>query len=216
MLQLMTSRTNEMWMSELRTTGAARDAALADLRAVIQHGLPYALSRWVSPEDPLFAPLVEEVVQDTLLRILEQLETFEGRSMFTTWVQKIAVRIALTELRRKRWHDSSLDELLDTEGAPRSSRLMADRAPGPDAISEQADMIAHVRRILDQELTAKQREALVLLGIQEVPLEEAATRMKTNRNALYKLLHDARLRLKRRLKNEGLTAQEVLAAFERK
>jgi RNA polymerase sigma-70 factor (ECF subfamily) len=174
------------------------------------------LSRWVSPEDPLFAPLVEEVVQDTLLRILEQLETFEGRSMFTTWVQKIAVRIALTELRRKRWHDSSLDELLDTEGAPRSSRLMADRAPGPDAISEQADMIAHVRRILDQELTAKQREALVLLGIQEVPLEEAATRMKTNRNALYKLLHDARLRLKRRLKNEGLTAQEVLAAFERK
>ncbi|MFH1184454.1 MAG: RNA polymerase sigma factor [Chloroflexota bacterium] len=212
----MTSRTNEMWISELRTNGAARDAALADLREVIQHGLPYALSRWVSPEDPLFAPLVEEVTQDTLIRVLEQLETFEGRSMFTTWVQKIAVRIALTELRRKRWHDSSLDELLDTEGAPRPSGLMADRAPGPDALSEQMDMIAHVRRILDQELTPRQREALVLLGIQEVPLEEAATRMQTNRNALYKLLHDARLRLKRRLKNEGLTAQEVLAAFERR
>jgi RNA polymerase sigma-70 factor (ECF subfamily) len=55
-----------------------------------------------------------------------------------------------------------------------------------------------------------------MLGIQEVPLEEAAVRMKTNRNALYKLLHDARLRLKRRLRSEGLTAQEVLAAFERK
>jgi RNA polymerase sigma-70 factor (ECF subfamily) len=93
---------------------------------------------------------------------------------------------------------------------------MADRSPGPDAISEQSDMMAHVRRILEQELTPKQRRALVLLSIQEMPLEEAAVRMRTNRNALYKLLHDARLRLKRRLKTEGLTAQEVLAAFQRK
>jgi RNA polymerase sigma-70 factor (ECF subfamily) len=77
-------------------------------------------------------------------------------------------------------------------------------------------MLARIRRILEQELTPRQREALILLGIQQVPLEEAATRLKTNRNALYKLLHDARLRLKRRLKNEGLTAQEVLASFEAK
>ena len=45
-------------------------------------------------------------------------------------------------------------------------------------------------------------------------MEEAARRLKTNRNALYKLLHDARLRLKQRLQTEGLTAQEVLEAFE--
>ena len=83
-------------------------------------------------------------------------------------------------------------------------------------MAERADMVTAVRRILEQELTPKQREALVLLGIQDVPLEEAARRMKTNRNALYKLLHDARLRLKRRLLAEGLSAQEVLAAFEQK
>lgn len=211
----MTNRSNDAWISDLRSTSAARDAALADLREIVQHGLPYALSRWVSPSDPLFAPLVDEVTQDTLIRVLEQIDTFEGRSLFTTWVQKIAVRIALTELRRKRWHDESLDELLEADASPAPSRLVADRGPGPDAITEQSDMISHVRRILEQELTPKQREALVLLGIQEVPLEEAATRLHTNRNALYKLLHDARLRLKRRLKNEGLTAQEVLAAFER-
>jgi RNA polymerase sigma-70 factor (ECF subfamily) len=212
----MTERTNELWLSDLQNEGPARDAALVDLRAVLQRGLPYALSRWISPEAPLFGALVEEVTQDTLIRVLEQLGSFQGRSMFTTWVQKIAVRIALTELRRKRWNDSSLDEMLETEGSPASSRLMADRTPGPDALSEQSDMTTRIRRILDQELTPKQREALLLLGIQEVPLDEAAVRMKTNRNALYKLLHDARLRLKRRLRNEGLTAQEVLAAFERR
>jgi RNA polymerase sigma factor (sigma-70 family) len=211
----MDTRSNESWVADLQAKGAAREAALADLRAVIQRGLPYALSRWVSPEDPLFGPLIEEVTQDTLLRVLEQLSTFEGRSLFTTWVQKIAVRIALTELRRKRWQDSSLDEILDGEITP-APGLVADRAPGPDALTERADMIARVRRVLEQELTPKQREALVLLGIQEMPLEEAARRLKTNRNALYKLLHDARLRLKRRLATEGLTAQEVLASFEAK
>src|SRR5512138_695337 len=212
----MPTRSNETWLSDLHEAGSARDLALDDLREVVRHGLPYALSRWLSPDDPLFAPLVEEVTQETLLRVLDQLTTFEGRSMFTTWVQKIAIRIALTELRRKRWRDSSLDELMETEASPAPSRLMADGGPGPDAISEQSDMLARVRRILEQELTPKQREALLLLGIQEVPLEEAARRMKTNRNALYKLLHDARLRLKRRLKSEGLTAQEVLAAFEQR
>lgn len=212
----MATRSNETWLADLHADGAARENALSDLREIVQHGLPYALSRWLSPDDPLFTPLVEEVTQETLLRVLDQLDTFEGRSMFTTWVHKIAVRIALTELRRKRWQDSSLDELMDNEEAPAPPRLMADRSPGPEAIAERADMIARVRHILDQELTPKQRQALILLGIQDIPLEEAAKRMKTNRNALYKLLHDARLRLKRRLTAEGLTAQEILAAFEQK
>ena len=212
----MPSRSNETWLSDLRGDGQSRENALTDLREVIQHGLPYALSRWLSPDDPLFTPLVEEVTQETLLRVLDQLNTFEGRSMFTTWVHKIAVRIALTDLRRKRWQDSSLDEMLDNEETPPPPRLMADRSPGPEAIAERADMVAHIRRILEQELTPKQREALVLLGIQDIPLEEAAKRMKTNRNALYKLLHDARLRLKQRLTAEGLNAQEVLEAFEQK
>lgn len=211
----MAPRSNEEWLSDLRTDGAKRESALEDLGAAIRRGLPYALSRWVSPDDPLFTPLVDEVTQDTLVRVLDQLDTFEGRSLLTTWAQKIAVRLALTELRRKRWQDSSLDELMDSTPGGAPSGLLADERPGPDAIAEQSDMVAHVRRILDEELTPKQREALVLLGIQDVPLEEVARRMKTNRNALYKLLHDARLRLKRRLKAEGLSSRDVLGAFER-
>jgi len=215
-LPLMSTRSNEAWLSDLRAEGETRETALTDLRQVIQHGLPYALSRWLSPDSPLFEPLVEEVVQDTLLRVIDQLDTFEGRSMFTTWVQKIAVRIALTDLRRKRWQDASLDEMVDNEDSPPPPRLMADRSPGPEALAEQTDMVDHIRRILDQELTPKQREALILLGMQDLPLEEAAKRMKTNRNALYKLLHDARLRLKQRLMAEGINPKEVMAVFAQK
>lgn len=209
-------RTNETWLADLRDTGDIHAEAINDLREIIQKGLPYALSRWLSSDSPLFQPLVEEVTQETLLRVLDQLGTFEGRSLFTTWVHKIAIRIALTELRRKRWRDSSLDELTENEDAPPPPGLLADPQASPETSAERADMMLRVRRILEEELTPKQHEALVLLGLQDIPMEEAATRMKTNRNALYKLLHDARLRLKRRLALEDLTPQDLLSAFEQK
>jgi RNA polymerase sigma-70 factor (ECF subfamily) len=210
----MTTRTNEVWLSDLRGTGAVYEAAIHDLSGVIHKGLPYALSRWLSADNPLFQPLVEEVTQETVLRVLEQLDSFEGRSLFTTWVHKIAIRIALTELRRKRWRDSSLEEMTENEDSASPASLLADAHASPETSAERADMLARVRRIMEEELTDKQREALVLLGLQDMPMEDAAKKMKTNRNALYKLLHDARLRLKTRLALEDITPQDVLLAFE--
>jgi len=212
----MIARTNEAWLSDLRTNGDIRSKALEDLRTVIQRGLPYALSRWLSPDQPQFGALVEEVTQETLLRVLDQLDTFEGRSQFTTWVHKIAVRIALTELRRKRWRDSSLDELTENEDAPPPPGLLADSQAGPEISAERIDMLSRVRRIIEEELTERQRQALILLGVQDMPIEDAARKLKTNRNALYKLLHDARLRLRTRLAKEEIAPHEVLALFEPK
>lgn len=212
----MATRTNEAWLADLRANGETRSMALEDLRAIIQKGLPYALSRWLSPDQPQFNALVEEVTQETLLRVLDQLNTFEGRSQFTTWVHKIAVRIALTELRRKRWRDSSLDELTENEDAPPPPGLLADSHAGPETSAERADMLVRVRRIIEEELTDRQREALILLGVKDMPMEDAARKLKTNRNALYKLLHDARVRLKSRLSMEDISPHEVLALFEQK
>jgi RNA polymerase sigma-70 factor (ECF subfamily) len=212
----MATRTNEAWLSDLRADGEIRNAALEDLRSIIQKGLPYALSRWLSPSQPQFESLVEEVTQETLLRVLDQLDTFEGRSQFTTWVHKIAVRIALTELRRKRWRDSSLDELTENEDIPPPQGLLADSHAGPDISAERADMLARVRRVIEEELTDRQRQALVLLGLQDMPMEDAARKLKTNRNALYKLLHDARLRLRTRLALEDISPADVLSLFEQK
>ncbi|MCH8341205.1 MAG: sigma-70 family RNA polymerase sigma factor [Chloroflexi bacterium] len=210
----MTERSNEQWVDDLDAPGEAQEIALGDLRAIVLRGLPYALSKWLTPSDPEFESLSEEVAQDTLLRVLESLHTFEGRSRFTTWVHKIAVRIALTELRRKRWRDVSLDEL--TENAPGQGPLgvLTAHVAGPEVVAEQSDMIAHLQRVISEELTEKQREALIATRIHGMPMEEVARRMGTNRNALYKLLHDARLRLKTRLEEEGLSPEDVMAAFE--
>ena len=213
-LDLMNNRTNEEWLSDLQAIGQVKEQAVSDLRTTILDGLPYALSRWLSPADPKFRPFAEEVAQDTVLRILDKLSSFEGRSKFTTWAYKIAVRIALTELRRKRWQDVSLDSLLDRENVFSPARLVADPAPDPERSTEQNDMLVLVQRLISEELTDRQRQAMIAITIHGMPIEEVARRMNMRRNALYKLLHDARLRLKRRLAVEELTPEDILAVFE--
>lgn len=211
----MRKRSNEEWLRELRAKGQEQEEALADLHAIILNGLPYALSKWLSPSDPHFTPFTEEVAQDTVLRVLDKMDTFEGRSQFTTWVHKIAVRIALTELRRQRWKDVSLDGMIDSEEGFYKPSLMADPSPSPEANTEQQDMLARVQRLIMEELTDKQRQAMIALNIKGMPIEEVARQMNMNRNALYKLMHDARVRLKRRMALEGLSPEAVLAVFER-
>ena len=211
----MHDRTNEEWRADLRSEGETKEAALADLRAIVLSGLPYALSNYLSPDNPQFQSLTEEVSQETLLRVMSHLDTFEGRSKFTTWVHKIAVRIALTELRRRRWRDFSLDSLVEeNEDGFSFPSLLEDPSPNPDALTEQGDMLARVGRLIDEELTEKQRQAMVATTIKGVPLEEVARQMGMKRNALYKLLHDARLRLKQRLVREGLTTEDIWAVFD--
>lgn len=209
----MIKRTNEEWLSDLRTKGDQQSLALEDLRVIILRGLPYALAGKLSIDSPEFEALAEEVAQETLLRTLNYLGSFEGRSAFTTWVQKIAVREALGELRRRRWRDVPLPEMEMSDDSEFAPRELADEQPTPESVVERNDLMAHINRIIMEELTDKQRKALMTVAMQGIPLEEAAQKMGMNRNALYKLMHDARLRLKHRMEADGLDSQEILASF---
>ncbi len=204
----MTERTNEEWLAALR--GPERDLALADLRAFLVQGLRYALAGRAKVDEAA----LEDFVQDALLKILDGLHTFRGESRFTTWAQKITVRVAFTEMRRRRWQDISFD---DVSGSPDTDFIpdtLADPSAGPETQAVQRQVLGTLRQLIATRLTDKQRQALVAIRVHGMPLEEVARRMDTNRNALYKLLHDARQRLKKELLAEGLTVQEVLAAFE--
>jgi RNA polymerase sigma-70 factor (ECF subfamily) len=209
----MDKRTNEEWIADLRAGGEQQAQALEDLRAIILRGLPYAIAGRIAPNSPESEALVEEIVQETLMRVLDNLDTFEGRSQFTTWAHKIAVRAALTELRRVRWREVPLPEMGMNDDEDNSYRELPDHQPSPEDQMGRKDMMQHVNRIIMEELTEKQRKALMAI-MEGFPLEEAAQRLGMNRNALYKLMHDARLRLKKRLEKEGLTPKEVLSVFE--
>ncbi|HKY54394.1 MAG TPA: RNA polymerase sigma factor [Anaerolineales bacterium] len=210
---MINTRDNEIWLRDLRASGIQRDDALADLRALLLRVLPKGIAGWLSPEDPEFEPFIEDTAQETLLRVLNGLDTFEGRSRFTSWVYKISVRVALNELRRRRWRDVSLEGLMGDEMDDSVPRQFASFEPGPATIVERADTLQRVQEIMAEELTERQRAAMHAINTQGVPMEVVAQRMGTNRNALYKLLHDARRRLKHRLEREGLPPKELLEMF---
>lgn len=210
---MTSTRDNDMWLRDLRASGVQRDVALTDLRALLLRALPKGIASWLSPEHPEFEPFIEDTAQETLLRVLDRLNTFEGRSQFTTWVYKISVRIAFNELRRRKWRDVSLEGLEGDEADDRVPHQFASFEPGPEAIVERIDVLQRVQQIVTEELTERQRAAMHAINMQGVPMEEVARRMGTNRNALYKLLHDARRRLKHRLAREGLPPKELLEMF---
>jgi RNA polymerase sigma factor (sigma-70 family) len=205
---------NQAWLIDLRSEGEQRDNALNDLRSILLRILPNALSRYLSPEDGHFGAFLDDVAQETLMRVLDRIDTFEGRSQFTTWVYKIAIRIALNELRLRKWKEVSLDGLEESDAPDEMpSERFASSDPHPESILERKDALELVKRIFDEELTSRQRAIMTAVNVQGVPLEVVAQRIGTNRNALYKMMHDARLKLKHRLEREGLSPKELLDMF---
>src|SRR5215218_3570495 len=202
----MRERTNEQWLAELRRPNPSK--ALADLYDLLVRGLKAALGSYGGGVEAN----VGDFAQEALIKITGNLDSFRGESRFTTWAQKIAMNVALTELKRRRWRDVSLQDLF-------AQREAADRGPAapqltPEELALQDMLLGELQRMVDEELTDRQREAVVAVLLEGMPISEVARRMGTNQNALYKLLHDARKKLKRQMQAAGLSPQEVLAVFD--
>ncbi len=206
----MAKYSNDQWMQLL--SGEPDSDALLELRELLVRGLRYTLSTRV---DSNLDALVEDFSQEALLKILDKIDTFRGESQFTTWAQKIAVRVALTELRRKRWKDRSLEEITTSRDgeSQMETMLMSDSGPTPEDRTTQQGMMNMVQRFIQEELTDRQRQAILKVMVSGTPMDVAAEQLGTNRNALYKLIHDARVRLKKRVIKEGLSPQDILDAF---
>jgi RNA polymerase sigma-70 factor, ECF subfamily len=205
-------RTNEAWLRAL--SGTQQSAALDDLRERLLTGLRYALKqRYGVTESDL-----EDFVQEALVKILANLDSFRGESKFMTWAQKIAIRVAFSELRRKRWENISLQDMAPAWVSPQDAEALTllrlpSAEPGPERRVTRQNLRLVLAYLIEEELTELQRQAMVAIVLRGMPIEEVARRLGTNRNALYKLLHDARQRLKGSLEAQGLTVEEVLAAF---
>src|SRR5205809_4975431 len=116
-MRIMVERSNAQWITDLSADGGVREQAINDLRERLKRGIYYYLSRErsdladLAPEE--VSQMAEDFAQDATLRILSNLESFRGDSRFTTWATKVAVRVAISEMRRARYKDFSLDALTD-------------------------------------------------------------------------------------------------------
>jgi len=198
---------NAEWLHRLRVPGEEGKAAHRELYALLVRGLRIALARWRHAD-----ALLEDFAQEGMLRVLAHLDEFRGDSAFASWALAIAVRVAFSELRRARWRDVSLDALTSDLRAEVTLHVPTKEAPTPERAAARAQILAALGKVMS-ELSARQRQ-LIAAELRGMPQEEIAAQMGTNRNALYKLGHDARLKLQRGLERLGLSADQVLWAFD--
>lgn len=201
------ARDNHTWPAHLCAGGQVQQAALQDLRDALLRGLRRGLAGYPQCD----AAFLDDVVQDALVRVLERLEQFAGRSRFETWATSIALRLAFSELRRKRWRDVSLDALL-APAADSAPLEAASQRPRAASGLERRTLVGAMYDVIHRQLTDLQRTAL-LAELKGMPQSEIARHLGSNRNAVYKLTHDARKRLKRGLEDAGYHAEHVRSAF---
>lgn len=189
---------NEEWLARLSFAGAVRDEAVVQLHGLMVRASRHQVHRM--PEAAGLGPVRrEEIVQsaadEATVSVLARLNTFEGRSRFTTWAFKFGILHAGVEVRRAAWSGREID-LHAVEEARASG-------PSPEGYAETRDLAGAVIRAIEEVLTPHQRRVALALLVDEVPIDVLAERLATTRNALYKTLHDARKRLREHLRVAG-------------
>jgi RNA polymerase sigma-70 factor (ECF subfamily) len=207
----MKQRTNSEWLSALTAGNSDEAAALADLLSLMTVAISRVLSRQPVVDDAMGAHhLTEDCAQESVLLIREKLSQFRNESRFTTWAYAIGVRVALGELRRRKWQKAALDKAQLGLAAP----SWPIDGPGPDRNLEQQQAWALLTELIESSLTPLQRKALIAHAFQEMPLDEVARWLGSNRNSIYKLIHDARKRLKASLSAHGVSHSELISIFD--
>ena len=195
------------WLRRLRAVGPEREQAIRDLRELLLRAARFELHRRAGALPHLRGgdgeDLAQQSADDALLAILGKLDDFRGESRFTTWAYKFALLEAAVKLRRRAWQGREVPLEAEQMG------LIADRRSTPDEDAETSELMSAIRDAIDAELTPHQREILVALALNEVPIDVLAERLDTTRGALYKTLHDARRKLRLVLADKDIPVEAI-------
>ena len=195
------------WLSALRSPGPEHDKAVAALHELLLRAARFEVSRrraalsHVRGEE--LDDLALQAADDALVAVLGKLDDYRGISRFTTWAYKFALLETSVRLRRRTWQEREV--VLEPEVWP----LMADGGEGPQRQAETRELMRAIKQGVDSCLTEHQREVLVGLALNGVPIDVLAERLNTTRGALYKTLHDARRKLRADLGERGFTLHSI-------
>jgi RNA polymerase sigma-70 factor, ECF subfamily len=189
------------WLEELRGKGRVRDDALVRLHELLLRAARFEVSRRRLKLAHLRGgdhdDLAQQAADDALVAVLAKLGDFRGDSRFTTWAYKFALYEAAVKLRRRAWQDRELP--LEPDSWPN----IASGGASPAEHAAERELIGAVQKAIAEDLSVHQREVLVAIALNGVPIDVFAERLNTTRGALYKTLHDARKKLRRRLAADG-------------
>jgi RNA polymerase sigma-70 factor (ECF subfamily) len=191
----------ENWHLDLHAQGARREEAAAQLHGLLLRAARFEVFRRSGLLPQLSAveldELAQEAADDAAVSVLRRLDDFRGESSFRTWAYKFALLEAAVKVRRRAWRDREVTL------EPEHWENLAYAGPGPDADAESGALLEAVREGIRTALTPRQRQVLVATVLEGVPIDVLAERLGSNRNALYKMLHDARRRLREHVAAAG-------------
>jgi RNA polymerase sigma-70 factor, ECF subfamily len=184
----------EEWHLDLEAEGARGVDAVAHLHGLLLRAARFEVFRRAGSLPQLSAVDLDELAQDAAddaaVSVLRRLGDFRGESSFRTWAYKFALLEASVKVRRRAWRDREVTL------EPEYWESLAHAGPGPDDDVESGALLEAIRDGIRSALTPRQRQVLVATVLEGVPIDVLADRLGSNRNALYKVLHDARRRLR--------------------
>jgi RNA polymerase sigma-70 factor, ECF subfamily len=192
---------SKRWLEELRAGEPVRTKALGRLHAMLL-GIARAEANRRRPSLPGdvaadLDDLCTQAANDALAAILGKLDSFRGASRFTTWAYKFAVFEVSVRVRRRAW--STRRVALDEAAWGR----LADPAQDVPRTFHEREVLSAVRKAVEETLTEHQRHVFLAAVAEEVPIDVIAERTGSSRGAVYKVIHDARRKLRRALVTAG-------------
>jgi RNA polymerase sigma-70 factor (ECF subfamily) len=190
------------WLASLRATGDEYARALERLRELLLAAAHREAHRRrdLYPEirGAELDDLCRQAAHDALVAVTRKLDGFRGASRFTTWAYGFVVFEVSVKLRRHAWHGRSIPTAEDD--------AVWDRLAGESTAQgrlESRELLRALRRAVTEELTPKQRDVFVAVALNDVQIDVIAGDLRSTRGAVYKVLHDARRKLRSRLEREG-------------
>ena len=150
---------------------------------------------------------VEDVVQETILRVLDRLSTFRGESRFTSWATAVGVRTGMELVRKQYWKTRTLGDLVKGDDVELAGPWESSE-PDPETNSARSEVLSALSVAIQSALSERQRLAL-MAELKGMPLSEIASELSSTRGAIYKLTHDARKKLKAALQQQGFDADAI-------
>jgi RNA polymerase sigma-70 factor, ECF subfamily len=194
---------SKAWVAALRTEGPRRDRAVAELHQLMLRAARFEVRRRGSAFPHLrggdLDDLAMQSADDALMALLGKIDDYRGASRFTTWAYKFALLEAAVKVRKRAWQGRELPLEPETWELFRGSD-----GSSPEAAVEQGELFGELGTAIAEQLTPHQREVLVAITLNGVPIDVLADRLNTTRGALYKTLHDARQKLRAHLADRGM------------
>jgi len=192
----------DSWVTRLSAPGSLRTAAESDLHAMLVRVARHEVGRRASAHGfsrQELDDVAHQSAADAMVAILAKLDTFRGDSRFTTWAYRFVVLEVSSALGRRYWRTTPTTVLdaEEWEGLPDRFGVL------PEQRAEYAELMAAVREAVEEHLTEHQRRVFVAIVVTGVPLDALVAQLGVSRNTIYKVIFDARCKIRDHLAASG-------------